>query len=105
MYTVRAYVIGEDKIVEAREGDGSNLLDEDLEAGYVDYIYYTVYDVTNLDNVFEDDGGMILLKEPFSKTYAWKGVMVKDSPYNVIDDDKVVRDVMDFIGYSDYIML
>ena len=32
-----------DYIVHITEGDGTNLLDEDIEEGYVDYIYYTCY--------------------------------------------------------------
>lgn len=46
------------------EGTGDNLLQEDIADGYVDYIYYSVFD--NLNSVSEgneDDGGMVLLKE------------------------------------------
>ena len=45
------------------EGTGDNLLQEDIEEGYIDYIYYEIFD--NLNNVkegVEDDGGMVLLK-------------------------------------------
>lgn len=46
------------------EGTGDNLLQEDIDEGYVDYIYYDYYD--SLIDVKEDsahDGGMILLKK------------------------------------------
>jgi len=44
------------------EGTGDNLLPEDVEEGYVDYIYYDIYE--NLDDVNQDnicDGGMYML--------------------------------------------
>ena len=46
------------------EGTGDNLTQEDIDNGYVDYIYYDYYD--SLDAIqFQDahDGGMILLKK------------------------------------------
>ena len=46
------------------EGTGDNLLKEDVAEGYVDYIYYSIYD--SLRAIHEDseyDGGMVLLKE------------------------------------------
>lgn len=45
------------------EGTGDNLLQEDVDEGYVDYIYYDYYE--SLLDIREDnvhDGGMILLK-------------------------------------------
>lgn len=91
MYTVRAYIIGEDKILEACEGTGTNLTDEDIEAGYEDYVYYTIFDITDLDNVYEDDGGMMLLTRPFKEVYKWK-----DGAFNLIDDEKVLKDIIAF---------
>lgn len=46
------------------EGTGDNLTQEDIDNGYVDYIYYDYYE--SLDDVKEDyiyDGGMILLEK------------------------------------------
>lgn len=47
------------------EGTGDNLLPEDVDDGYVDYIYYdayqTIQDIYENNNIF--DGGMILLKK------------------------------------------
>lgn len=46
------------------EGTGDNLLPEDIDEGYIDYIYYEVYNT--LQDVYdrkEYDGGMVLLKE------------------------------------------
>ena len=49
------------------EGTGDNLLYEDREEGYVDYIYYDIY--TSFENYIADpydnidDGGMVLTRE------------------------------------------
>lgn len=46
------------------EGTGDNLLPEDVDAGYVDYLNYEYYETLN--DVYEQsnyDGGMILLKK------------------------------------------
>ena len=56
-----------DVVYRISEGDGGNLLKEDIENGYVDYIYYEIYNADDLDN--EIDGGMILLKEYFQDKY------------------------------------
>lgn len=46
------------------EGTGDNLLFEDVEDGYVDYIYYSYYkNMNDVNNDDEYDGGMILLKK------------------------------------------
>ena len=51
-------------IYHIREGTGDNLQEEDIDDGYVDYIYYDYY--ASLLDLKEDsayDGGMILLKK------------------------------------------
>lgn len=58
---MRIYLESENKIIEYEEGTGDNLLPEDREMGFVDYINYTIYDIEDLEDVHEDDGGMILL--------------------------------------------
>ena len=48
------------------EGAGDALEEEDIEQGYVDYIYYDYYE--SLNDIHEDsayDGGMILLKKAY----------------------------------------
>ncbi len=55
------------QIIRIAEGNGSNLLAEDIENGYVDYIYY---DQSGLDiGMPEVDGGQVLLKEMLRKKY------------------------------------
>ena len=58
-------VIGSDTIYEIEEGTGDNLLQEDIEDGYVDYIYYSSYSSLEAykDGEAEIDGGMILLRK------------------------------------------
>ena len=52
------------------EGTGDNLLPEDVENGFKDYLNYTVY---RLDGGIEEyDGGMLLLKELISDMFEGK---------------------------------
>ena len=63
------------------EGTGDNLLSEDVDEGYVDYIYYDYYE--SLSDIREDnvhDGGMILLKRY----------------YQDMRIDEIIREVQDF---------
>lgn len=56
--------------VKIEEGIGDNLLREDIEEGYVDYINYSTYklDAENDPPEFVDeDGGMVLLKKYYSE--------------------------------------
>ena len=50
-------------IYHVREGTGENLDEDDIESGYVDYIYYDEYD----EDGKEQDGGMWLLEKPYSE--------------------------------------
>lgn len=65
----------------ACEGDGSNLTLEDEENGYVDYVYITTY-TWDGSEMTEEDGGMLMLTEPFSEKYKhdkYGGKMVSDA--------------------------
>ena len=59
-----------DQIFEVFEGSGTNLLEEDIQEGYVDYIYYNQYKVEPDGEMIEVDGGMILLEELFRDKYS-----------------------------------
>lgn len=65
--TVFVYVPEYQQIVRISEGTGDNLLDEDMDAGYVDYIYYEQHDL-GIDFP-EVDGGQIMLTELFQEKY------------------------------------
>lgn len=69
--------------INAVEGTGDNLLPEDMEEGYVDYVYITIYK-WNGDELEEFDGSMMLLKEPFEDKYK-------------NDNEALIKDVMEFI--------
>ena len=50
------------------EGTGDNLSQEDIDEGYIDYIYYDTFE--NLEELYDnenDDGGMILLKKLYQE--------------------------------------
>lgn len=74
------------------EGTGDNLDIEDAEEGYIDYIYFDLYDNIMFDNgdalstikeeceeQGEDDGGLILLKKPYTD------YSIEEIVYNVLD--------------------
>lgn len=53
-----------DSYIHICEGTGDNLLYEDTEQGYIDYIYYGTFE--SLNDVYEQNetgGGMVLLTE------------------------------------------
>ena len=53
------------QIITISEGNGMNLLAEDMDEGFVDYIYYDQYDY----NLEEVDGGQIMLTEMIQDKY------------------------------------
>ncbi len=55
------------QVVRIAEGSGDNLLREDIEDGYVDYIYHAQHEL-NVD-MPEVDGGMVLLEKPLREKY------------------------------------
>ena len=65
--TIYIYVPEAKQIVKISEGSGDNLLDEDIEAGYVDYIYYEQYVMD--PEMRETDGGMVMLTELFQEKF------------------------------------
>lgn len=67
------YVPETNRMIKISEGTGDNLLNEDIEAGYVDYINYDIYDpkvlAEDIDSVDSEDGGMILFTEYVQDKY------------------------------------
>ena len=70
--TMFIFVPEASQIVKISEGTGDNLLDEDIDAGYVDYIYYEQYELGDYieTNLKEVDGGMVMLTELFRDKFA-----------------------------------
>lgn len=64
------------QIIRIAEGNGSNLLPEDEEAGYVDYIYYEQHELSN--GMPEVDGGQILLEEMLRDKYSCMADCIED---------------------------
>ena len=61
------YVKTKKQIIRIDEGSGDNLTDDDIAQGYVDYIYYEVYNVQQY--LPEVDGGTIMLTEWFQEKF------------------------------------
>lgn len=61
------FIPDENQIIRISEGSGDNLLPEDTAEGYVDYIYYEQYELSN--GLSEVDGGQVLLKDMFRDRY------------------------------------
>lgn len=65
--SIYIYVPEMKQIVKVAEGTGDNLTEDDIETGYIDYIYYDTYSMDG--DIQECDGGMIMLTELFQETY------------------------------------
>lgn len=61
------YTIMNEKIIRIAEGDGSNLTPEDEADGFVDYLYYDIFDAQDFQDV--EDGGMVLLEKPIQEEF------------------------------------
>ena len=61
------YVPSKKQIIRITEGSGDNLTDDDLDQGYIDYIYYETHSLKQ--DLPEVDGGMILLNQLFRQKY------------------------------------
>lgn len=70
------YVPGAGQIVHISEGAGTNLTDEDIRDGYVDYLDYSQYDLS--DGIQETDGGMMLSGEYVRKRYTQLADSIRD---------------------------
>ena len=55
------------QIVRIAEGTGDNLLPEDQDQGYVDYIYYEQYELSQ--DMPEVDGGQVMLEKMVRDQY------------------------------------
>lgn len=65
--SIYIYVPEMKQIVKVAEGTGDNLTEDDIESGYIDYIYYDTYTMDG--DIQEYDGGMIMLTELFQDKY------------------------------------
>lgn len=80
-------------LIGINEGTGDNLLKEDIEEGYVDYLNYYVYTVE--DGVIEeDDGGMIMYKKPLTEIHESMKCFVPDVLRDVFDDEYLEYEII-----------
>jgi len=94
---IMVYVKKKKLFLYVAEGTGDNLWQEDMDEGYVDYLYIEVYKMDGTE-MFEVDGGELLLKEYVKDRYA--------------DDDgtRMIQDAAKFIWdmeirYDDYVII
>lgn len=73
-----------EKLITIVEGTGDNLTDEDIKDGYTDYVMTSVYRVDGEDIVLEDAGQML------------SDTLIKD-----LEEDELVRRVLDFWGFEE----
>lgn len=73
-----------EKLITIVEGTGDNLTDEDIKDGYTDYVMTSIYRVEGEDIVLED-GGQMLSQTP-----------IKD-----LEEDELVRRVLDYWGLGE----
>lgn len=85
--TIYIYVPEVRQIIKISEGSGDNLNEEDMEAGYVDYIYYEQYVMDPL--MRETDGGMIMLTELFQEHYDSTADAIPDVLDMAYNDNKL----------------
>ena len=71
-------------LIYAEEGTGDNLLPEDRQRGYEDYVEYRTYSMD--DTIEESDGGELLLKELFQETYPDTAACVPDLLDEICED-------------------
>ena len=61
-----------DQYLNCSEGTGDNLLDEDIEAGFVDYAMTDLWYYDDEGEVYQVDGGQWMLEKPFHDVYKTK---------------------------------
>ena len=81
------YVPTMETLISIREGTGDNLLPEDIEEGYEDYLMYDCYDVTEADygECLEPDGGMLMYKELIQEKFDKLSETVPDVMMDVFE--------------------
>lgn len=67
MNDIFIFVKSEGVILKISEGDGSNLWEDDISNGYVDYLCYDIYPLE--DDIVSSDGGIMLLTDYVSTKY------------------------------------
>ncbi len=84
----------------ACEGTGDNLLQEDIDEGFCDYVYIETYTYEGFNGeLIEEDGGQLMLEGLFVNKYGREGS-------DWFKKDLLIKDAMELIygnRYFDYI--
>jgi hypothetical protein len=92
---IMVYIPELKEFLRAAEGTGDNLLKEDRDAGYVDYVYISIFRYSD-GEFYEEDGGEMMLKELFTEHYkdikdvlsdAMKFIYEKEFEYIIIENN------------------
>lgn len=73
-----------EKLITIVEGTGDNLTDEDIKDGYTDYVMTSIYRVDGEDIVLEDAGQML-----------------SQTPIEDLEEDELVKRVLDYWGLGE----
>lgn len=73
-----------EKLITIVEGTGDNLTDEDIKDGYTDYVMTSIYRVEGEDIILEDGGQML-----------------SQTPIEDLEEDELVRRVLDYWGLGE----
>ena len=73
-----------EKLITIVEGTGDSLTDEDIKDGYIDYVMTSIYRVDGEDIVLEDGGQML-----------------SQTPIEDLEEDELVRRVLDYWGLGE----
>lgn len=87
---VTIYVPSAGEFVHISEGSGDNLSQEDMDNGYVDYVYYDTLTLHWGDTLQEYNGGMKLLERDFCEEY----------PDTEDGKAKLIADILDLEYYN-----
>ena len=91
--SVYVWVPRENEIIFIQEGSGDQLLDEDREEGYVDYIDYSIKKFFRGDIELED-GGIVLYKECIQDKYKSLAEAIPDVLEEAYDDRKLEYQIL-----------
>ena len=88
---IMLYIPKTETIIVISEGTGDNLLDEDIEAGYMDYLNYEVADVSEMlsNRSIPEDGGMIMYEELIQEKFK----DLKETIPDVLEDIYGTKDI------------
>lgn len=89
---VYVFVPSKNQIVRIAEGTGDNLLGEDIEAGYVDYIIYEQYELDQ--GMPEMDGGQMMSETLVQSRYNQLADSIPDIMDMAYDDPNIERVIL-----------